>query len=165
MATIKVRLSALPAHVRTARLIAGALARRSGLDDGMLDEVRLAVGEACLRAVSLHQQTAPAEPILLTISDGDGFVVTVIDCVGPPARQAGTGAPWPELVDPVALSSPEGDPTDLLPSGFGLAFIAGLVDEMTVTAADRPDGAIGTAVCMSWPSLGNVPTGDEASAR
>ena len=39
------------AHVRTARLIAAAMARRSGVGEDVLDEVRLAVGEACARAV------------------------------------------------------------------------------------------------------------------
>ena len=47
-----------PAHVRTARLVAVAVARRAGVDEDVLDEVRLAVGEACSRAV------APAPPAL-----------------------------------------------------------------------------------------------------
>ena len=58
MATVELRFSALPAHVRTARLVAAAVARRAGVDEAVLDEVRLAVGEACSRAV------APAPPAL-----------------------------------------------------------------------------------------------------
>ena len=45
MATVELRFSALPAHVRTARLVAAAVARRSGVDEAVLDEVRLAVGD------------------------------------------------------------------------------------------------------------------------
>jgi serine/threonine-protein kinase RsbW len=51
MPTVEVSFTALPAHVRTARLVATAVARRSGVDEALLDEVRLAVGEACSRAV------------------------------------------------------------------------------------------------------------------
>ena len=54
MATVELRFSALPEHVRTARLVAAAVARRAGVDEAVLDEVRLAVGEACSRAVGLH---------------------------------------------------------------------------------------------------------------
>ena len=49
--TVTLRLPPHAAHVRTARLIAAAMARRSGVGEDVLDEVRLAVGEACARAV------------------------------------------------------------------------------------------------------------------
>ncbi|MEV7908395.1 ATP-binding protein, partial [Streptomyces anulatus] len=44
MATVELTFSALPAHVRTARLVATAIARRTGVEESLLDEVRLAVG-------------------------------------------------------------------------------------------------------------------------
>ena len=56
MATVEVTFTPLPAHVRTARLVATAVARRSGVDEALLDEVRLAVGEACSRAVEAHRR-------------------------------------------------------------------------------------------------------------
>ncbi|MGX1368420.1 anti-sigma regulatory factor (Ser/Thr protein kinase) [Streptomyces canus] len=68
MATVELRFSALPEHVRTARLVAAAVARRAGVDEAVLDEVRLAVGEACTRAVGLHQTggiTAPVQVLLI----------------------------------------------------------------------------------------------------
>jgi anti-sigma regulatory factor (Ser/Thr protein kinase) len=55
MATVELTFSALPAHVRTARLVATAIARRTGVEESLLDEVRLAVGEACSRAVEAHR--------------------------------------------------------------------------------------------------------------
>ncbi|HZG94399.1 MAG TPA: ATP-binding protein, partial [Mycobacteriales bacterium] len=60
---VELQIGALPAHVRTARLIAAAVARRCGVDDAVIDEVKLAVGEACSRAVSLHAEHAPTEPV------------------------------------------------------------------------------------------------------
>ena len=62
----------LPAHVRTARLVATAVARRSGVAESLLDEVRLAVGEACSRAVEAHQLYCPAEPVRIALTDRAG---------------------------------------------------------------------------------------------
>ena len=69
MATVEVTFTPLPAHVRTARLVATAVARRSGVDEALLDEVRLAVGEACSRAVEAHRRHCPAEPVRIEMTD------------------------------------------------------------------------------------------------
>jgi serine/threonine-protein kinase RsbW len=90
MATVEVTFTPLPAHVRTARLVATAVARRSGVDESLLDEVRLAVGEACSRAVEAHRRHCPAEPVRIEMTDQDQrFVVTVSDHAPTvPARSA-----------------------------------------------------------------------------
>jgi len=94
MATVEVTFTPLPAHVRTARLVATAVARRSGVDESLLDEVRLAVGEACSRAVEAHQRHCPAEPVRIEMTDQDQrFVVTVSDhAPTAPARSAAAPA-------------------------------------------------------------------------
>ena len=80
MPTVEVSFTPLPAHVRTARLVATAVARRSGVDEAFLDEVRLAVGEACSRAVEAHRRYCPAEPIRIALTDAAGrFEVEVTD--------------------------------------------------------------------------------------
>src|SRR5438046_9425182 len=80
MATVEVTFTPLPAHVRTARLVATAVARRSGVDEALLDEVRLAVGEACSRAVEAHRRHCPAEPVKIEMTDqGERFVGVVSD--------------------------------------------------------------------------------------
>src|SRR5947209_15006946 len=80
MPTVEVSFTALPAHVRTARLVATAVARRSGVSESLLDEVRLAVGEACSRAVEAHRLHCPAEPVRLALTDQPGrFEVQVTD--------------------------------------------------------------------------------------
>ena len=82
MATVELSFTPLPAHVRTARLVATAVARRSGVEESLLDEVRLAVGEACSRAVEAHRLHCPAEPVRIQLSDRDGrFEVVVTDAV------------------------------------------------------------------------------------
>src|SRR6266496_6531355 len=80
MATVEMSFTPLPAHVRTARLVATAVARRSGVDEALLDEVRLAVGEACSRAVEAHRRYCPGEPVKIEMTDqGERFVVVVSD--------------------------------------------------------------------------------------
>src|ERR1700684_4734837 len=82
MATVEVTFTPLPVHVRTARLVAPAVARRSGVAESLLDEVRLAVGEACSRAVEAHQRHCPTEPIRVSLTDdGEQFQVVVTDAV------------------------------------------------------------------------------------
>ena len=96
MATVEVTFTPRPAHVRTARLVATAVARRSGVDEALLDEVRLAVGEACSRAVEAHRRHCPAEPVKIEMTDqGERFVVVVSDQAptGTATAPASTGAP------------------------------------------------------------------------
>jgi anti-sigma regulatory factor (Ser/Thr protein kinase) len=147
MPTVQVSFTALPAHVRTARLVALAVARRAGVDEHLLDEVRLAVGEACSRAVGVNSDHAPGTAVVMSLTDEqDRFVVDVVD-VGP---LEGAGDEL-ESLDTEALAAPadtgaEALP-DLLPPGFGLAVISGLVEEVSVTKEHD-----GTHVRMSWPA-------------
>lgn len=123
MATLQVRFSPLPAHVRTARLIATALARRSGIAEDTVDEVRLAVGEACSRAVELHQQHCPDVPVSMTLNDDDRhFEVRVRDCA--PADAEVAGAPiGTEAVDSEAVLTALAD-TALAPAPPAEASVA-----------------------------------------
>jgi len=79
MATVRLSFSPYPAHVRTARLVGVAVARRAGVADATLDEVRLAIGEACSRAVALHRRHALKDLILVELKDDDHFTVRVTD--------------------------------------------------------------------------------------
>jgi serine/threonine-protein kinase RsbW len=134
MATVEVSFTPLPAHVRTARLVATAVARRSGVPEALLDEVRLAVGEACSRAVEAHRLYCPTEPVRIALTNGAGrFEVEVTDTGAAPGAQA-KGAPGGSAV-PV--------------QGFGLAVIAGLADDVQIS-----ETAAGTSIRMSWPSEG-----------
>lgn len=96
MATVELRFSAQPEHVRTARLVAAAVARRAGVDEAVLDEVRLAVGEACSRAVGLHRGNGIAAPVrVVLIEEEKSFSIEVGDEVPSTggAASADSGAP------------------------------------------------------------------------
>ena len=49
MATVRLAFSPAPEYVRTARLVGVAVARRAGVAEELLEDVRLAIGEACAR--------------------------------------------------------------------------------------------------------------------
>jgi serine/threonine-protein kinase RsbW len=154
MATVEVTFTPLPAHVRTARLVATAVARRSGVDEALLDEVRLAVGEACSRAVEAHRRHCPAEPVKIEMTDqGERFVVVVSDhaptttaaSAGPNGHAVSQGA-TPDAAAVIGADDPG------IPAGFGLAVISGLADDVRVSSTSS-----GVSVRMSWPSA--APTG------
>lgn len=148
MATVDVKFTALPAHVRTARLVALAVARRTGVAEELLEEVRLAVGEACSRAVGVQARHAPAVPISMQLSDDDDcFTVDVVDA-GP--SEADSDDTDFGSLDATTLSSALGsdDVPDGVPAGFGLAVIGGLVEQVTISSAQS---GTGTRVSMAWP--------------
>ena len=163
MAMVEVAFTPLPAHVRTARLVAVAVARRSGVADSLLDEVRLAVGEACSRAVAAHRQHCPAEPVKIELTDSGGrFEVVVTDSAPGEAaalngmtqaggvRDAVVGAASEAGSAPgtaVAAGQPASDALGGLQDDSGLAVIAELADDVRISRTTA-----GISVCMSWPS-------------
>ena len=155
MATVEVTFTPLPAHVRTARLVATAVARRSGVDEALLDEVRLAVGEACSRAVEAHRRHCPAEPVRIEMTDQDErFVVTVSDHAptapgrpAPPATASDSAGHDGAVRDGAGHDGAGYDGGSAIPAGFGLAVISGLADDVRVMSTSS-----GVSVRMSWPS-------------
>ncbi|MFE9771445.1 ATP-binding protein [Streptomyces sp. NPDC005931] len=136
MATVELRFSALPEHVRTARLVAAAVARRAGVDEAVLDEVRLAVGEACTRAVGLHQNGGISAPVkVLLIEEEKQFSIEV----GDEARHAPPGAG--------TSGDASGDVEETEEDEMGLAVISGLVDDVEVSAGEH-----GGLIRMRWPT-------------
>ncbi|MFJ9637320.1 ATP-binding protein [Streptomyces sp. NPDC101178] len=146
MATVELRFSAQPEHVRTARLVAAAVARRAGVDEAVLDEVRLAVGEACSRAVGLHRSHGITEPVSVVLTEEEkAFSIEVGDSVPDPGNgSAATGARGGSSGGP---DEPESDGSDGGEDEMGLAVISGLVDEVEVRS-----GANGGTIRMSWPA-------------
>ncbi|MER6517202.1 ATP-binding protein [Streptomyces sp. NPDC060334] len=138
MATVELRFSAQPEHVRTARLVAAAVARRAGVEEAVLDEVRLAVGEACSRAVGLHRNNGLTGPVRVVLTEEEKvFSIEVGDEVPGPAGGSA------EAVSGIAAAL---DPDNEGEDEMGLAVISGLVDDVEVTS-----GEAGGTIRMSWP--------------
>jgi len=122
--TVTLTFTALPEHVRTARLVAAAVGRRLGLTEDVLDGVRLAVGEACARAVGRVRTAGLDGSVEVQISERpDRLVVVVRDEAGHLAE--GSGGSKPEEVS--------------------LTVVRALADEVEIDSIDNdriePDGA------------------------
>jgi hypothetical protein len=79
-ATLALELVADPALLATARLFAAAAARAGGCDDDVVEDVRLAVSEACARAI---RGAIDGERIEIQAHVGPGGVGFVVE--GPSA--------------------------------------------------------------------------------
>ncbi len=126
MATATLTIPPQPEQVRTARLVTTAAARRCGVPEDRIDEIRLAVGEVIARSVLRQRSAGVADPVVVDITDDDElFTVRVQD---------GTG---PEIADE--------------DEGLALSVISALAFECDV----RPEGR-GTVIRLAWPLGGDV---------
>ena len=125
MPVVRLRFTPLPEHVRTARLVATTVARRVGLRDEVLEGVRLAVGEACARAVQRSEAMEEPQPVEVDLSDDDArLVIEVRDRAGLPA--------------------------ELGPGTLSLTLVEGLADHVEVS--DGPGGP-GGILRLEWGSM------------
>jgi Histidine kinase-like ATPase domain len=126
--TVTLRFSPLAEHVRTARLVAVSVARRAGFGEDQLDEIRIAIGEACARAVAGGASAPPRATGLVDMElrdDQDRLDVTVV-------RRDAHGEPLPDDVSDLSDADP-----------LSLALMAGVADTTGRSAA--PGG-----VALSW---------------
>jgi anti-sigma regulatory factor (Ser/Thr protein kinase) len=137
--TVTLRLPPHAAHVRTARLIAAAMARRSGVGEEILDEVRLAVGEACARAVRMQERQGLTEPVTVEFGEAARFRVSVVD-----GAKTGSGDELTAMANGAGAAAPWADPSG---DALGLALLGAVVQDLVVD--QEVDG--GTRVTMSWP--------------
>jgi anti-sigma regulatory factor (Ser/Thr protein kinase) len=123
---ITVSIARDPALVRTVRLVAAAVARRTGQDEDFVEEVRLAVGEACaLMMADSPADAPPAGPVTVVISIGGQLSVEVSSDGTVPADNQGSSDV--DGVEPWAL-------------------LRGLIEDFEVTR----EGAR-TTLTMCWP--------------
>ena len=164
MGTVRLSFTPAPAHVRTARLVGVAVARRAGVADTIIDEVRLAIGEACSRAVALHRRHGLTDLVEVEFTTDSRFTVRVTDRA--PATEAIIGPALdetdPDRTDPFGLLQDPGlegrgggvmvtVSDEDVAVGVSLTLLAGLVEGLQVVPG--PDG-VGTQVIMAWPAGG-----------
>lgn len=116
-------------YVGLARLVVTAAARQSGLDDGRIEDLKIAVSEATTNAIRAHQRVNESRPVELVFGpDHEGFRVTIRD-TGPGFEPPPEGARDRDLTE-------EG--------GLGVTLIRGLADSVTYQAGS------GTRVHMTF---------------
>lgn len=122
---ISVSIARDPALVRTVRLVAAAVARRTAGDEEFVEEVRLAVGEACGLLVGSAEASSPAPGHVHVNMRLEDRLRVVVQAAGEVAAQ-----------DP---------PTSDIDGVEPWALLRGLIDDFEI-ATD----AEGTALSMSW---------------
>jgi anti-sigma regulatory factor (Ser/Thr protein kinase) len=113
MATATLTIPPQTEQVRTARLVTTAAARRCGVSEDRIDEIRLAVGEVIARSVLRQQRAGVEAPVVVDITDDDElFTVRVQDGADPGLRDEDGG---------LALSVAEAlsFECDVMPAGLG----------------------------------------------
>ena len=138
MALVELLLSPLPSHVRTARLVVLAAARRAGLEDGLVDEIRLAVSESTSRAVALNARHAADVPVKILVTDDPTGLTLAVTDAGPAAGPAPS-----DLSEGLLQGAEPGEDAD---PDIALAVLTGLVDDVDVAP-----GVGGTTITMRWP--------------
>ncbi len=139
MAEVELSFAPRPAHVRTARQVAVALARRANLAEPAMDSVRLAVSEACGLMVALQRAAAPHDPVTVVFEDGSGLSIDVRGTS--PLEKAEGDAAISVLAEAVRPTHDE------LPAGASLAVVTELAPRLDVTTS--PDGV---SLTMGWPT-------------
>jgi len=107
------------------RLVAAAVARRTGQDEEFVEEVRLAIGEACALMLGSQRDDLPAGPVVVQMSLGDRLRVDV----------AAEG--------PVTIVD---EPTSDIDGVEPWALLRGLIEDFEIT-----QDATSTRLSMSWP--------------
>ena len=125
--SVTIAIARDPSLVRTVRLVAAAVARRAAVHEAMIEEIRLAVGEACAVMIGIDEAVLgddadPSDQVVVRLTLADGLDASI-----------------------------EGRVADLSSDLAGLdlnpwALLQGLSDELTVE-----DGQGTTTVTMSWP--------------
>jgi serine/threonine-protein kinase RsbW len=131
---LELSLPPKPEYVRTARHTVAALARLHGVPEDLIEDIKLAVSEACTTALMANADLPMPEPIdVRAWGEMDAMVLEVLDRGPGPAKEI--------------LGDPEELDTGDLPfeKALSLPLIRGLVDEV---ALGPRDGG-GTSLRMS----------------
>lgn len=135
----RLEFSSEPDFISTARLFAGAAARYYGCDEDAVQDVKIAISEACTNAVKAHDTALVAMPIRVIVQpDDERIEFHVIDAGGGFEHAAGNG-------ERAAASDDV-----LLESGIGLHIIQSLFPDAQV----GPNAEGGTTVRFSVPRAG-----------
>ena len=121
MNPVEIQIPPRPEYVGVLRLALGSLARTAGMDEESIDDLRIAISEACTNAVVAQEESDVEEPVTLTWYGGEDQVAVEIagpgrsrvdpddvDTQGFSTRLAMSDALLTSLVDAYEVSVEEG---------------------------------------------------------
>jgi serine/threonine-protein kinase RsbW len=127
-----------PEYVSTARHTVAALARLHEISDDVVEDIKLAVSEACTNAVAANAKVGEGDPVrVVALVEDDAMVIEVFDVAG---------------IDPEVLDrEPQFDSEEhTFERGLSLPLLRGLVDSLEI----RPREGRGAILRMRL-ALGN----------
>jgi anti-sigma regulatory factor (Ser/Thr protein kinase) len=121
-ATVRLAIPPEPRLLGTVRLVVGMVARKAGMDEEGIEDLKVAVSETCAFAVGDLNRAGRPDPIEIDLVEtADRFGIQIRD------RAPGSGRPAPD-------ADPDGEVDD---RRFGLALVGALVDDLeTATLED-----------------------------
>ena len=120
-ATVRLAIPPEPRLLGTVRLVVGIVARKAGLDEEGIEDLKVAVSETCAVAVADLNRAGRPHPIEIDL-------VEAVDRRGVEVRDRAPGAgPHPKDADT------DGEVDD---RQFGLALVAALVDDLKTATLD-----------------------------
>ena len=131
MATVELEIPSRTAYVVVARLVLSSLARAAELEEGAVDDLKIAVSEACANAVLSHEQSGTDAPVSIAWDEDPGRIVVQVGDRGP--------AYEPSRPDDSLHGSARFD--------MSIALMKSLVDECTF--GPRDDGGMCTRLVMT----------------
>ncbi len=123
---VELEIPARPEFVALARLVVSAMASSDAvLSDDQIDDLKLAVSEACTNAIEAHDAIATDERVLLRCWSDDHALRVTIEDRGP-GFDPSTLPDHPPPTDPDRLK---------FERGLGIPLIRALVDEVEISSS------------------------------
>jgi serine/threonine-protein kinase RsbW len=146
---LELAVPARPEYIAIVRLVVSSLASaRRNLADQRIDDLKLAVSEACTNAIEAHTATGAVEAVVVRVLEADERLEVQIEDAG--------GGFDP---DHLPLHPPVTDPDRLnFERGLGIPLIRTLIDDVAFVTSDR-----GTTVRMVFYGGPAGDTGDATS--
>ncbi len=143
---IELEIPARPEFVALARLVISSLAcSRRNLSDDRVDDLKVAVSEACTNAIEAHHSAATNDSVLIRCTEHDDRIEVEIQDRGS-GFDPDTLPEHPPVTDPERLN---------FERGLGIPLIRTLVDDVRIDSSGD-----GTRVTMSMTCLAVDPKTD-----
>lgn len=104
MATVQLEIPSRPEYVGVVRLAIASLARQVGMEEEAVDELRIALSEACTTAVMTHNEAGLTDPVCVGWDADDAEVSIRVTSKVLPDSPEGVGSTTMSLASRLIMS-------------------------------------------------------------